>query len=317
MTTLIAGSEGEGANNTAKLTAAFEGNETLDIPPMGAMPYYFYGTAVDNGRIGAGQLWSTKGCMGYPVYGHPTLTGQLTRFIQTRYGYPFLRCRGAGFETLGSFELMGDGISPAIEVEGRNNPSTGHHSFRGIQFINWGYCFDVLAGYYDESNVFVSDESHAENTEVYHCRSYDCGTFYRSKNQQALNWYFNRCSVWNLGVPPVSAKYTHTIFDIERGGWLQAHQFTISHPRATLLRVRDYSPNQSYFKMTGLTLDRSIEDPFYLELTKFDGSYMGSWYIEIEGHGATYQSAFNPARLYNVPSKLPRKFFNVKFGYAK
>lgn len=182
--------------------------------------------------------------------------GSHTRFVFTDANaisgeYGFL-IRNAGF-TLSNIQFYGN-RSPGnihaftgarmhtlLGIEGRTQLPVGGHIIQGC---NFGYaCTGIrfLAGYYSDSGTFVSDESHADTSSWYKCNVFNVNTAVRSENQQALNHNFIDCA---LGTDSGGI-----IFDYVRGGLLYTTNLFVAAPHTTLLKVKDFSPNNCHYSI--------------------------------------------------------------------
>lgn len=266
--------------------------------PVGTL--YVNGTVVTRPVNGCGRI-ETTGSGGYSQDPHATLSGSQSRIVQTGKG-PILRLAGVGFICRDPLELVGDGESAAIEVEGRVAPATGRHHFANILFRNWSAAFKALGGYYDREGKFVSDENHADNSTVDCCETMNCGRLFWSQNQQAVKWVFRDCVVNWLGPPQPM-----TVFDLERGGKLKCDGLECCTNLVTLFQVRDFSPNNCRLECRDLAFDRMVSSETYLTILHYAGpaenANFARWVMDVDGFAAQKLPA---DKLYHVPSDLPR-----------
>ncbi len=296
------------AYNTAWLQQQLDAGHEFWIPD-GTL--YVEGTAQTPPTQACARI-RTHGAGGYSSVPTPDLKQIACRIVQRGQG-PILRIRGVGAILADPIEFVGDGVSAAIEIEGRTRPATGEHRFANLVFRDWGAAFRALGGYYDDAGHFVADEQHADNCSVSDCQACRCRRLFWSQNQQALNWYFTRCSLhWDLEPPqPMVA------FDLERGGKIHCDGLEWCTNLATLFRVRDFSPNQSWLTCRNLSYDRMIAADSYLCLFDYAGrpedANFARWKLAIDG----YISQPLPLdRIFKVPPDLPRDQWSIDIGGA-
>lgn len=274
--------------------------------PVGTI--YIDGTVTTPHTCGNGRLHADGAMSGWTVHNHPTLTGCLTRVVQVGKG-PCLRLSGTGYTADDPIEWVGDGESAIVEVEGSSSYPTGRHRFRNHTFSKAGCAFHALDGHYDDDGKFVKDEMHAELVHVDECEFYDVHSVFRSDNQQALDWRFDRPVVNGM-----DAKYNDLVFaDIRRGGMVAIRDLKILHSRCTIFKVRDYSPNQCHLVCENFTRDRMGNADNYLTLFEYAGdkSNQFDWVLRVSGFIPCYQVPFDMERLYKVPLTLPRSQWKV------
>lgn len=305
---LVANSPAAAKANTDRWNAANAANPPKSVfIPNGTV--YINGVIKTRPIVGCGRI-NTDGSFGTSVDGNPGLTGALARVVQLGK-CACLRLSGNGFFMSDPIEFVGDGQSTAIEIEGRTTIPTGRHRFANIIFSNWGCAFDAMPGYYD-GDVFKQDENHADNCIVSGCETFNVGTLFRSRNQQAVQWAFNDCVVNELNGPK-----EQIVADIQRGGNITLTNLMINHPRATIFRVKDFSPNNCNLTCRDFRLDRVPVDDFRLTLFEFVGdavnAYGYHWVLEMNGFASTYHTKFNREVLYRVPANLPKDKWLVRF----
>lgn len=304
---LIANAPAAATANTLRWTRAWAANPPKTVTlPIGTV--YINGVISTRPVVGCGRI-ATDGCGGYPVDGHPTLTGARVRLVQLGKG-PCLRICGVGFLSLDPIELVGDGVSAAIEIEGRAHPATGRHEFARITFQNWGRAFDLLAGYY-EGDKFNKDENHADNCVVTRCETFNVGTFVRSLNEQAVNWGFRDCIVNDLRGPAVCV-----VADIVRGGNMHFDRLIINCPRTIHWRLRDYSPNTCRLVSRDFERDRFPEIDFpgnYLRLVENAGDPNAAHRLELEMTGKvnTHHAPLDPAMAFQGCERLDKSRWKI------
>jgi len=231
---------------------------------------YLARTAVTPATVGCGR-WDFQTAGGYAIDPTPQWGKIGTRIICANG--PALRIRGAGFVLNGPVEIVGDGKSDAIQIEGRSNPATGRHTFRGIIFRNWGCALHCLA---------EPEEQHADNSKVYDCETANVGTVFASDNQQAVNWYFGGLVVNNLNGPA-----DQLVCDLRRGGLVTIDRLVCCHPRVTVFQVRDFSPHTCRLICRDLEFDRFDFGGCYLTALKYAGPAKPEewrhWFVDVDG----------------------------------
>lgn len=300
---LILNDRASAKSNAATLTMALRAGGVTKLP-VGTL--YIDGTIETRPIVGCGKI-ITDASMGYPVGGHPTLTGALTRVVQLGRG-PSLRLSGTGFVIDEPIEWVGNGTDSIIEVEGRANPATGRHRFRNQVFVDAGAAVKCLAGYYGTNGLFVEDENHADNSIMDGCEAFNCDRLFWSCNQQAVGWKIRDPIVNNLGTKDCC------VADIERGGLPLITGLVINHPRCTIFRIRDYSPNTCRLICRDAFRDRCPEADFpgnYLRLVQHTGNQLGSWDIEISVNVLTHYAPLDVTKLYDVTDQLPRDKWKI------
>lgn len=281
-------------------------NEGYVRLPSGRL--YIKGTVYTNNKVGSLRI-ETDGARSYPVQGHPGLTGNLSSIYQLGSG-PILICCGNGVECSDPLELVGEGPrvpnGGAIEIEGQTNDSarggaaTGGHHFANISFENWDVGFKALGGYY-ENGKLIPSEGHADTTTVERCTFTKVGTVFRSENQQALDWMFRDIAIG------VGDDKECVLADLVRGGWPIFDHVSLNHPRVTLFRLGDYSPNQCKLVCRDFRYDCPTAPDAKLRLVKYTGEAKGrDWDIEITGAAPIPKAVFD-RDAFDVPKDLPRK----------
>lgn len=309
---LIVGKPEAATANTERWNSAYAANPPKSVTlPVGTV--YINGPIKTRRVTGCGRI-NTDGAYGYALDGNPALTGAMCRVVQLAKGQPVLRLSGAGFYAVDPMEFVGDGASSAIEVEGCFSLATGEHRFGNIIFRNWGCAFDALAGHYKDGK-FVADENHADNCTVNGCGTFNVGTFFRSRNQQAVQWAFRDCVVNFLGGPN-----DQIVADLVRGGNITFDSLMINHPRVTLFRVRDYSPNNCNLVCRDFRYDRPLAKDPYVTLFEYTGDPKAAasykWDVRISGFIAAHFTKFEPQRLYKVPENLPRDGWDIRVNIS-
>lgn len=234
---------------------------------------YVDGTATTREMVGCGRF-ETVGSSSYPV--DETLTGGITKIVQLGSG-PVFNIVGHGFYAEGPIEIHGDGVSAAIEIQSGESPATGGHTFRNIQFYNWGTAIKAC-GESDHDN-----DQHADDVLVDHCRTFNCRKFIRSENQQAVNWKLRDCSVCVLGESDTSV----IVADLQYGGNMTIDGLMILHQNCVIFNLGDdsYSPNTRRLICRDFWRDRIGAADHYLTLFKYSGSandYV--WDVEVTGN---------------------------------
>lgn len=319
--------------NTKRLSAALQamwfggwfrftdGSEGPILKPIccAGKTFFFRGTIETNIRIG-GVLRGAG--IGYEMSDAGYLDerapqgGMITRFVKIDpENGPFVRLRGAAFtlegiEFYGRRLLVGDARAATgpktktlIEVEGRTSPvCTGYHQLRNIA-LNEAECgIRAMAGYYRDGQ-FVPSEDHADQTSVdrLHCSALDC--VYRSENHQAVFWNFRNIIVNDFGYG------TETIvFDIHRGGNLNAENIQMNYSRITLLRVNECpAPNANRINIHNIEWDHSATTgDNFLTLFKYIGPAEADassrrWSVRMSGHMNNPHLPYDRDRLIVIP----------------
>lgn len=291
--------------NTEWLTKSLAEGRPVKIP-VGTL--YVNGTATTKPVVGCGRLES-EGSGGYSMDPHPTLSGFQSRIVQLGKG-PILRLSGVGFIATEPIEFVGDGESAAIEIEGRAAPATGRHRFRNLIFRDWACAFKCLAGYYKDDK-FIGNESHADNSVVEGCETFNVGTLFRSENQQSLNWVFRDCAVNGVGVSQGCV-----VADVVRGGCLTLERLVVEESKVTIFKVTDYSPNNSRLVCRDLFYDQMLDKDQTLCLFEYAGPAAAAsyarWSIFMDGFVSPQKFPFDKAKFYQVPASLPRDGWRIE-----
>lgn len=266
---LIPNDSTKAAVNTLYLTNAMARGQRV-VWPAGNV---YIATVTTPATVGCGR-WDFQTAGGYVIEPTPYY-GQIGTRIICQSG-PALRICGAGFIINGPVEFVGDGTSTAIEVEGRSDPATGRHIFKGVLFRDWGCAIHALA---------TPSEAHADNSRVYDCETANVGTVFRSDNQQAVNWYFGGLVVNSLDGPA-----DQLVCDIQRGGLVTIERLICCHHRVTVFQIADFSPNNSRLICRDLEFDRFDVLDAYLTALKYDGpadpEEWRHWFVDVDGFAA-------------------------------
>lgn len=294
------------AANTAWAQGYLDRGEIL---PLGTGVLYINDVLVAPPKVGCCRV-STKGAGGYYMPPHPTLSGSQSIICQLTPGRPIFRLGGAGAILTEPLGLWGGGTAAAIEVEGRAFPATGRHRFANLVFYNWQTAFKALSGnYFDDEGKrrFREEEQHADNCSVEHCEEFDCGTWFVSQNQQAVNWSFEYC-VSNSFAPPK----LHRLADLERGGLVTFDHHVFCTPQVRLFRVRDYSPNCAKLVCTNFEFDRQLTPDVELTPIEYVGppeaANYADYVLEVSGFGCQRLNLVP-----KVPGDMPRKRWSIDY----
>lgn len=278
-----------------------------------AKEFFFAGTIETNPLIGSCALIGGGGGRAYPMissyYTQGILGGATTRFtrIDGEEGGPFIRKRGFGeyFERIqfngrpyttdstGEGPQTGTKTETCIEVEGRTAPAAGGLVMRDCTISDFTYGIRCLAGYYNDSGVFVSDENHADNGVCDNVMFWGCNSCFRSESIQAVCWGMNNCRVSSYGgVGNIDV----VICDIARGGNVWINGLDITASKSTLLKVDYYSHNDQMFNFQNVKWDRWVGSQYYITLFHYAGageeSAYKKWTARI--HGAIAGSDTSP-----------------------
>jgi hypothetical protein len=339
--------------NAQKINAAFDamhprGAVTLangqSVPVLygltaPAKEFFIQGELRTAARVG-GSLHGGGGrsyLLGSLDYGPRGIGGAVTRItrIDGENGGAVLRLRGAGFD-LQNVDLrgrrmprnvhsaMGTKTPMGIALEGRASPSTGKHSVHNITIGECSQAIAFLASHVGADGQVARAEGHADSSWWGHVVVVGCDTAVFSENQQAVGHHFA-----SLQVNVVSTNPEVVVFDLERGGLIKAEYVKIVHPRATLFRVRDFSPNTSRLD-AHIMRDRFGNDVENQRLTLFE--FVGDrpvpykkWSVRVSGHisDSPTQPSYKPDEviklngvpgediwldLHNLPGEVAEKY---------
>lgn len=295
--------------NADWLESKFARKQVATIPKG---TFYVNRTVETPHTVGCGRI-ETQGCCSYPVDNNPSLTGQLTRIVQLGSG-PIFRIQGHGFYCDAPLELVGDGVSAAIEIcsarqlaSGVPAPNTGRHYIAHVTFQHWGAGLKCRGA--DDPN----DDLHADNWILYDCDTYQCDRLVWLTNQQSVNGKVRDCEVNLLGEDDASV----IVVDIERGGNVLIDGLCINHPYCTLFRLHDFGPVN--------TPKLLCRDFFRDRMPSFNGNYLTlidyigdpenapyyDWHPTITGQVLTHEAPFDATKLFRVPVSLPRTWWDV------
>ena len=301
------------AANTAKLSAVFKVGRTPKLSPA---TYYIDGPITTRPVNGCGRI-DTDGSFGTDEQGHPTRTGAQVRIVQIGQG-PCLRLSGVGFVLDDPIFWVGNGVDAIIEVEGRTDIPTGRHRFRNQVFSNAQAWVECLGGYYDNDDVFIANENHADNGIVDGCEGFNCRKVFESHNQQAVPWKFLDCVVNNSGANDKDC----LLADLEHGGGdVSFIRPVINHPYVTLARLGRYSPNCSSIKFIDFNRDRMPHDILpgnYLRLLEYTGTGDYGWTVKISGTvkahnpiGSPWDDHMDTTLAFRGCETLPRNLWRI------
>jgi hypothetical protein len=226
--------------------------------------------------------------LGEEQYGAEGLGGQVTRIIRTTPGACIVRAQGSHLD-LSNLALIGSRMKTfgaidaprtkdGILVEGRDPPSSGKLCVT-----------NVLVGLCETAIHFAAtpQEQHADESTWTRVWGFGCDTFVRSDNQQAVSHHFYSCGVGGR----FSGVNEHMkVFDYERGGNLYCAGLIINHPKVTLLRLSQWSPNTNRFDVVGFRYDTPTVEPKGLRLVEWENPYgydptkYANFDVRISGH---------------------------------
>jgi len=275
--------------NTAKLNSALSagwagGSFTFVNKTIGSVlkpiefsgkTFYFKGTIITSDRIGT--VLRGTGASGYIMgsdqfTGAGTFGGVKTRFVRTDgqngpvirlhgtactlenidfYGRPYSANDGSGTKAVACIQVEGGGVA--------DSHYRGVHTIIGCGVHEATYGIQVLDGYYDASNVYHTDENHADLGFVSYLQSFNCGSVFRSENKQALGWQFEHIGA--NGGPGSGSPTEVIVFDMVKGGMLSCHGLSCNHPKIVLISVQDndfaseYEYGTQTFEISGLSWD--------------------------------------------------------------
>lgn len=265
--------------------------------------------------VGCGR-YETSGCGGYWIPAdHPTLAGKTSRICQLTPNKEIFRLRGTGLIGNGPLYLEGTGTFPLITVEGRSvGVATGHHRFHQLIAYNAPLVFDALPGYWSDKRDFVRDENHADNCIVNDLIAFNVDSIFRSRNEQSLNWKF-RDIFWQgtksgYGVP----------FDVERGGSLVVEGFVIENPRWSMLRVKEFSPNNASYVFRDVWVDTMLDPDTNFCWLEYAGDPVAASWSEfsfaLDAWVGTQKKPIEQHQQFRVPASLPRNDWQVKIHHV-
>lgn len=303
------------AQNSIWLQKQFDSGNTVTLP-KGVL---FINKAAKT-RINIGTRITTKGSgigYWYPA-DHPSkLSDSQSRIHQLTPGEPCLILRGTGVICYSPLVLEGEGKGYAIVAEGRGGPvATGHHKFQNIGFYNWDCCALALNGYYKDDGTIQPDENHADNSSFSDCYAFNCNKLFESRNQQALNWKFEDW-FWQGTVTPTSPAIA---FDIQRGGSLTVKHLIVENPRWSMLRLKDFSPNNCWFKFEDIWVDTMMTaDTNFCWVEYVGDSASAAWsryHIVLDVFTGTQQKPIEQHQQFKVPANLPRDDWNINIHHV-
>lgn len=255
--------------------------------------YYFKPPIKTGTKIG-GSIFGTGGSTYIMLDGQftwgPGLGGMKTRFIGINDNgdeEPLLRVRCNGFEING-IDLYGGQLIDwdsdpqkaiaCIQVEGRISNVCGQVKIVNCGIFESTYGIQTIPGYYDDNNVFQSDENHSDNSIVDGCVFANVNSCFRSENLQGLNWDFRNIIIGGAGNH--QPKKT-IVFDMETSGFILANRVIINYAPIVLIRVNSYSPHVCNMEVSGVYTDRDSTPKRSDYWTLF--SYEGTGYYEVPG----------------------------------
>ena len=254
----------------------------------------------------------------YPA-GHPShLSCTQSRICQLTPSEPVFVYRGTGWVSSDPVILEGVGAGSAIQIEGKVGPvATGQHRWANWGFYNWDTCFDALNGYYKADGTFIPDENHADNCTVRDIYVFNTNGIFRSRSQQALGWKFDGIYWQGRGADKTKPG---VIFDIERGGWLIADHIKVENVDFELLRIRDFSPNNCYFRLTGIEVDRFLDGPKNFCWINYTGPANSKgwsrWSIEIEAFTAPQDKPIQNMTQFRNTDGLPQDDWKINIKHV-
>ncbi len=293
------------SDNSTRWSRANAAGKIVTVP-LGTI---YIGETITTRPVDGCARFESAGAGGCTVGGHPTLTGARSRVVMLGKG-PSVRLSGSGAIAEQPIEWVGDGESAIFEVEGRDSPPSGRHRFKNQVCVDAGAAIKCLAGYYDATGNFVPCETHGDLSIVDGCETFNCDRLFWSQNQQSVIWKFRDCVVNVLGPKDC------VVADLERGGHVTFDGLTICHPRTTLFKLRDFSPNNCRLVCRDMHVDRSTQTDFHCTLVDYSGPPY-EWPIHIDGFIATYLTAFDTTKLYRVPANMPREDWRVELDGMK
>jgi hypothetical protein len=279
-----------------------------------AKSFFFKGTIETSARIGGALVGAGRGYeMSEEHFGpNGVLGGATSRLIRIdgENGGAVLRLRGSGFLVQGlelfgrrwitKSKATGTKTPSLIEVEGRLRQPTGRHIIRDCGLYEGSVGIRTLKGYYDNGSL-MEDENHADNSSVENVEFFAVDSCFRSENQQAVNWTFRNI------VDNERGGGESVVFDIARGGNIYADGVYLNHNKVTLIKVRDFSPNNNRIEVRGIRWDTCNAPTDYLTLFQYAGKPFPDsrglrWSVRISGHIAnTPTPTYDTSKLIQIP----------------
>lgn len=342
---LVAGdsSDGTATTNATRLSSALEsqwhggsfsfqrstaGPVLLPIVFKGKQ-FYFKGPIKTGSKIGGAMFGVGSRTYSAPDDQYGTggglYGGVVTRLIRTDGGAggPIIRLRGTGFRMDGfdmygqmytsNTTLVGTPAEYGIEVEGRDDPSSGKHSITNCGISFCGHGIRAANGYYTSLNSFVALPTtgstysgvHADETIVDGVTFAGIGSCFRMDNEQSVQWCFNNIYVGG------STAYTPVLFDYYRSGKMTANNITINHPKCTILKVHHPSSNYNHYDIRNFWWDNFEylgSAGQYLTMykntyTDSNAGYIGGA-VRMSGHIANSVGYYDESRLIEFDASL-------------
>lgn len=302
------------SENTAWLQKQLDKGGTTQLP-VGRL--YINKRVYTPFKIGSARITSKGAGIGYWYPSdHPSkLSDGQSRILQLTPGEPIFVFRGAGVISYSPVVLEGQAAAAAVEVEGGNNQiATGHHHIENWGFWRCKQAVKALGGYYKDGQ-FVADENHADNSTVEKCYFFDVDTLFRSENQQALNWRFRDC-FWQ----GTAHADQGVAFDVPRGGSLTVDGLVVENARCTLLRIKDFSPNNNRFDFRGVWFDTMLDPkPNFCFVEYVGDPVAAAWSnygITIDGFAGTQQIPLERHVQYRGCERLPKSRWKINIDHV-
>jgi len=311
------------------------------LPPKA---FFFKGTIETSDRMGGALIGAG---FGYEMIeaaftAEATLGGITSRMIRidgdvtTGGNTAVLRIRGVGFHLQGleiygrrwptgepGIGAVGTKTPSGIEVEGKagvTNNQCGRPIIKDIGIYECTYGIKALGGYYS-SGSFVTEESHADMGYVEDVEFFAVDSCFRSENQQAVAWTFNKIvnNVHNNTPGDESI-----IFDIVKGGNIIATNVVINHNKCTILQVDEFAPADKRIEIYGFKWDSFGAADDYLTLFKYNGDYPSNdaqilkWSVRMTGHIGNENPTYDETVLFDIPSEYDALFptWDLKFDVS-
>jgi hypothetical protein len=315
-----------GVYNTDRLNLALQYPRTCCVEIPNCNYIAFIGTAIAQKMNGNGRFFtkdSTGGIPGYWVDATDPPMGGLTQLIKLD-NLPLIRSRGCGFNSedpLGWHWPNGGNI---FEQEGRGDIATGHNRFEN-QIVTGGTFVKCLGGYYNDSDVFVPDENHAEEIRIYNCKFCNSDAIFDTENSQASCSEIIGCDVHYIDGGPDTI-----IAWLRRPSGIFMDRIRVIHPRCHMVKVGDwdngfngYSPHNPEINIRWFKRDRfdpnqiATEDNWLSILTyasQPETVAAHDYILRVAGQIPTANTNVDLTKLWRVPLSgpaMPRNRWNV------
>jgi hypothetical protein len=250
-------------------------------PIQAAGKTFYFAGQIQTGRKLGGEILGVGGHaqpLGDGEFGPAGQGGAITRFVRIDPDPQgcVLRVRSGGFKLRG-IQLYG---RPKV---GNIRTGEGHKTGTGIQYegrdldaqtsglvvsefviADCDVGIHFLGGYYDDRGAFVEDKSHGDNATFTSGSISNCRIGIRSDNEQAVWNVFDQVSIGR------ATDALECVIEANAGGLWVFRSLGILDWDTTLLRLRDFSPNNSRFDIH-FYRDGGMDGPNRLTLVEYAG----------------------------------------------